>query len=80
MNINILCLAITNTADKRCPELLDKAQITANKYKTVLTLFERCHRVYTGQQYITDDDLHDLGKEPGHLGIAKLLTFKTLQK
>ncbi len=56
-----LCLAITRVADERCGDLLDRARATASKFKQVLTLFADCHVVYSGQKYLSDSDLKDLG-------------------
>ena len=61
MNINTLCLAITNTADQRCVELLGRAEETASKFKKALSLFEKCHRVYSSSAHLSDTDIHELG-------------------
>ena len=61
LNIVTLTLAITSVADKRCENLLDNARTTAEKFKKAFTLFARCHQVYSGQKYLTEDDLTDLG-------------------
>ncbi len=55
-----LCLAITSTADERCEDLLAQAKATADRFKQVLTLFARCHKIYNGTTYLSDSDLNDL--------------------
>ena len=67
----MLCLAITNVADERCETLLQKASETATKFKTLLTLFAKCHTVYNGQSYLTDDCLKDLGMVVFQIHVAK---------
>ena len=57
MNINTLCLSITNTADERCPELLSRAESTSKKFRTALTLFEKCHRGYSSSHHMSDTDI-----------------------
>ena len=62
LNIAVLCLAVTNVADQRCPALLEKARETATKFKSALTLFSKCHQGYSGQSHLSDDDITNLGK------------------
>ena len=67
LNVTVLCLAITDVADQRCSSLLDNATATATKFKKVLTLFAKCHTVYSGQSFLSDNDLKDLGNKKLHI-------------
>ena len=63
LNITVLCLAITDVADKHCASMIDRARETSTKFRMVLTLFAKCHTAYSGQSYFTDDDLTTLGNK-----------------
>lgn len=63
VNINILCLSITTTAEERCEDMLPKARDVAQQFQKIFTLFSECHTVYSGRTNLTDQDLADLGKK-----------------
>ena len=48
-------------AQEKCPSLLPEVTEAYTRFTTIITLFEKCHRVYNGG--VTDDSTIDqLGK------------------
>lgn len=56
-----LCSGIVAIAREKCPALLLEAEQVYTRFTTALTLFEKCHLVYSGG--VADDSTIDqLGK------------------
>ena len=67
-------MAITNTADERCQELLDEAEAMAQKFKTAFLTFASCHQVYSTRVPLSDEYIKTLGK-----GLLKSLIVVLLE-
>ena len=57
----VLCSRMVVIAQEKCPSLLPEVTEAYTRFTIVITLFEKCHRVYNGG--VTDDSTIDqLGK------------------
>ena len=60
-NINTLCRSMVELAQSQCSSLVADTTALCNKFKKLFKLFAKCHEVYD-QNYVTDNDINDLGR------------------
>lgn len=61
-NSDKLCCAVTDVAQHHAPALLPAAQIVADKFRKVFSLFGACHNVYDSAKMLEEATVDDLGK------------------
>ena len=72
-NIDTLCKAVVNTAEKYEPDLpttqqhtlITAAQAISRKFTRTFTLFAGCHNTYNSSEPLHDEDVQTLGKYSG---------------
>lgn len=57
-----MCQSLTETAAS-LPSLQMKAQAISTKFFDAFTLFSHCHEIYDSSTFLTNDDIHNLGKK-----------------
>lgn len=60
-NTDTLCNAVSETANKHCPSLSDKAKKVQDTFKDAFGKFAACHNRYNGNS-LTTEQINELGK------------------
>ena len=60
-NIDIICKAVVETADKLAPSLTTTAEMISRIFTQLFTLFSGCHNSYNGGGKLSDTDINSLG-------------------
>ncbi|XP_070533862.1 uncharacterized protein [Ptychodera flava] len=59
-NVKKICFSPVGVVTKVCPEMIDEAELVAQKYLPLMTYFARCHNIYNVARELTDEEIETL--------------------